>query len=321
MQVGIWSCLFALVYLYDRHFYSSWEALLYTTIDFVVILGLVLVHYHFIFEAFIKKAYVKYIILLLGSIGLTLTLVYYVIASYVFGPYEHQVADIVLFAGILLVILPTSGMYRFVINWYRAKTKEEALKREKLEQEMQFLKTQISPHFFFNTLNNIYSLIQKKDDKAGELVTQLSDLMRYVIYDSSKPKISLEKEVEFLEQYVKLEEVRMSDASHRIDFYTSGKFSNHEIAPLILINFIDNCFKHNDLNTNDKGFIHISISLDNNQLIFTSENTFSRIPNKTSKGVGLKNAERQLQINYAEKYSLEFSDEDSTFKTKLTLVL
>ena len=196
------------------------------------------------------------------------------------------------------------------------------LEKEKTELELSFLKAQVNPHFFFNTLNNIYSLIEDKDAVAANIVLKLSDLMRYSLYESNHAQIPLVRELRFIQDYVNLEKIRHKEhVVIDVDFppVSSGLI----ITPLILIAFVENAFKHGINNTIDASWVKISASVEGNTLIFTVKNSK---PHKLRKevvqgGIGLVNARRRLDLLYANQYTLAVQNQPTFYNVHLTLTL
>ena len=196
-------------------------------------------------------------------------------------------------------------------------------KAERAEAELKLLKSQISPHFLFNTLNNIYGLAYLKDVRAAQMISKLSKLLRYLLYDCDQPKVFLTKEKELIEHYLSIQLLKHED-SQNVDFYHAGITNNHKIAPMILINFIENCFKHSDLETNLQGWIKISLEVDSNELNFRTENTFKenleQIPIDRM-GIGLTNSLKLLEANYPEKHDIAINKENHVYQMNLKITL
>jgi LytS/YehU family sensor histidine kinase len=198
------------------------------------------------------------------------------------------------------------------------------IEQQKLEAELKTLKSQLNPHFLFNSLNNIYSLALTKSDKVPELILKLSDLMRHIIYESKENYISLEKELEFVNNFVALQKIRTSGKT-KINYDISGKIPSAKIAPLIFEPFIDNAFKHGLPGTDNSDFINISFNFENHDmLIFKLENNYEEnfIPNKNSSGIGLKNVRQRLKLLYhPDEYKLNILKKDNIHCVVLELKL
>jgi two-component system LytT family sensor kinase len=198
--------------------------------------------------------------------------------------------------------------------------KMKEVEKQKVEAELRALKTQVNPHFFFNTLNSLYSLSLDKSDKAPELILKLSELMRYVIYESKDDLVSLEKQLEFLESYVYLERLRCPDYL-RIEFLVHGENYNLKVAPLLFIAFIENAFKHGSKDRETNPFIEINLDLNRNDKISLSiENSVDAgYTTKIKGGVGLENVKKQLELLYAGKYLLNIIESPNRYKVELTI--
>ena len=219
----------------------------------------------------------------------------------------------------ILVLFVLSTMFGGFVQWLKDRERERFLEKEKLAGELKILKTQVNPHFLFNTLNNIYSLAYRQDPNTAPMVATLSKIMRYHLYDGSRERVSLHKEVEMLRDFIALQRLKFGNTLH-VDFYSEGIGPHHEIAPLILINFIENSFKHGNAETNPEAFVNVSLTVEGGQLCFLIENSFQPAGTKGS-GVGFKNAERQLELAYPRKYELKKSDENGVYSVQLKIQL
>jgi len=191
-----------------------------------------------------------------------------------------------------------------------------------LETELKFLKTQLSPHFIFNTLNNIYSLVKQGHKNAAPMLAKLSTVLRYILYDSSQEKVFLEKETTTIKEYIELQLLR-KPKSENIDFYKEGSISDMRIAPLLLLSFVENCFKHGNIDKSKDAWIKISCIADEGKmLIFTTENSKEGQRGRhVGNGLGNENVKRQLDLYYPDKHQLEVVEGDDVFKIKLSLNL
>lgn len=195
------------------------------------------------------------------------------------------------------------------------------LKEDKLKAEISSLKSQINPHFLFNTLNSIYALSIKKDDKVSDAILQLSGLMRYVIKDASQSTISLVKELEYLDNYIELQKARIGHTTI-VNYQKSGSIDNLFIAPLILITFIENAFKYGVNPEEDSRKIDINIEITNkgiNMVVFNQKAT--QLMKIESTGIGLSNTSERLNLLYPNKHKLEIIEDDISYLLKLSLDL
>ncbi|MCG8319823.1 MAG: histidine kinase [Cytophagales bacterium] len=226
---------------------------------------------------------------------------------------------------VLLVLLGIILMASIrVAGFYHLKTVQKIEhKAERAEAELKLLKSQISPHFLFNTLNNIYGLAYLRDERAAEMISKLSKIMRYLLYDCDQHKVPLSKERDLIEHYLSIQLLKHEDPLN-VDFYYAGITNNNIIAPMILINFVENCFKHSDLESNPQGWIKIGLEVENNELNFRTENTIrdevGEIP-IDRKGIGLTNSLKLLEANYPGKHEVEITKEDHVYQLDLKITL
>lgn len=198
------------------------------------------------------------------------------------------------------------------------KSKNE-LKSEKLDMELRFLKSQIMPHFLFNALNNIYSLVYTKDEKAPQSILELSDMLRYVMVDSQVEMISLEKEIAYIDAYIDFQQMCMENKSN-VFFDKKIKNQNFMIPPMILQPLVENSFKHSRVVNDPDGFVHFYLLQDNNDLLFISRNSIKGLSVSVSdqkknqqQGIGLSNVRKRLELCYGNKYSFEVKQEDNIY--------
>jgi len=210
----------------------------------------------------------------------------------------------------------------FFINYAKQEERMNALKQAKLQSDLDQLKAQVQPHFFFNTLNNVYSLALQRSESTAPLVARLSDMMRYVIYETVNSKVSLKKEVDFLKNYVAVESVRYNETI-MISFDTQGINDNATIEPLLLLPIIENMFKHGVQHATGKGFIEIVVCLTGNELMLQAKNSKPEIKIKSAgdPGIGLANVKKRLQLLYPGKHSLKIQDDEYHYELLLTLQL
>ncbi|MDX8341230.1 histidine kinase [Draconibacterium sp. IB214405] len=204
-------------------------------------------------------------------------------------------------------------------KWYIDELKNKKLAEEKLAAELNFLKSQVHPHFLFNTLNNLYALTLIKSDKTPDIVLKLSGLLDYMIYKSNDDFVPLQEEIKILESYVELERMRYNE---RLDlqYNIEGEVDHHRIAPLILLPFIENAFKHGASKDRKNPKVEISIKIDEKCLALQVKNSTHGEPEKDEKlkeGIGLKNVQRRLELIYPKSHKLTIDKQDTTFEVNL----
>ena len=282
-------------------------------INYAVIIMLVIWVNHFILIPFIldKKRYFLYGILLIGDI---------LLGSYIKG---HEGGwEMVSKFFFFLIYTTGTGMAAFLLQ-RNIMIQRETDEKEKLQKEMElnYLKEQVNPHFLFNSLNSIYSLSRQQSPETSTVVMQLSELMRYQLESAKKDTVSLKEELEFLENYLLLEEQRLGERC-TIEFTIRGNISNHAISPMLLIPFVENAVKHGAQSTNKRSTIDVSADVEKNRLHFSVLN--SKIVVATSskrEGMGLENVKRRLNLLYPNSHILEIEDSEKTYGVNLTIDL
>ncbi|HJC27159.1 MAG TPA: histidine kinase [Candidatus Alistipes stercoravium] len=210
---------------------------------------------------------------------------------------------------------------KLIYQSMRDEQKMEALQRQNLQAEMDYLKYQINPHFFMNTLNNIHALIDFDTDSAKSAVIELSKMMRYVLYDSGREIISLNRDIQFLKNYIELMRIRYTDDVDIRMEYPENLPESVSIPPLLLIVFIENAFKHG-VSYNRPSYIHLKIEYADGMVTSTFENSrHSGFPErKSTPGIGLENVRKRLALIYGEKnYSLEIRELEDSYTVKLVI--
>jgi two-component system, LytTR family, sensor kinase len=252
--------------------------------------------------------------------------VYYVIPSVYHEPSDPKLLFDArrIFTAILDVGFVAGGAVamKLLRMYLLGKEREKKLVKEKLEAELKFLKTQTNPHFLFNTLNNIYALARKKSDNTAETVMKLSKLLRFMLYEARKNRISLGDEIHMIDSYLELEKIRYNERL-KIRFDKHVDDASQEIAPMILLPFIENAFKHGAGETRFESFICIDLKLQNGILHFSIENSKDEDDHKENavhENIGLSNVRRQLHLMYKE-YDLKVQNLSTTFNVSLTLNL
>jgi LytS/YehU family sensor histidine kinase len=213
-----------------------------------------------------------------------------------------------------------SAAVRITMEWFKNERQKKEMEAEKLASELAFLKSQVNPHFLFNILNNICSLARKKSDETENAIIKLSQIMRYMLQDSKDEKVSLEKEIEYLQSYIELQRLRLPEAV-RIDFSTVGRPELLSIEPLLLIPFVENAFKHG-VSYQDVSEISIRMICRAQALSFVVENHIAKQRGDTTEqgsGIGLKNVMRRLELLYPGKHQLKIRDDGIQYNVELDI--
>ena len=220
----------------------------------------------------------------------------------------------------LVVFIATTG-FRALSQWYAERQRLQEMEKSMIQAELSFLKSQIHPHFLFNSLNSIYYLALSKDEKTPEAILSLSDILRFVTTESNHSHISLEKELKMLEEYIHLQSLRTSE-KFELQFQVNGDIRNCSIMPLTFIPFIENAFKYG-ISANTDCFIHIVVKVSNGSLEFTCSNSIISWTNyrNHSEGIGLENIRKRLELTYPKHYSLTIDDNSGIFHVNLLIDL
>ena len=298
--------------LLDKHetLYSFYLWGLSYTISIMVVIW---VNHFLLIPYFLdKKKYFLYGLLLIGAIFLGANIKIYP---------KFDLVGITKMSSFLLYTTGT-GMAAFFLRrniLFRRENQEKA-KLQK-EMELNYLKEQVNPHFLFNSLNSIYSLARQQSPETPEVVMQLSELMRYQLESSKKDRVLLKEELEFVENYLLLEEKRLSDRC-TIEFLITGDLSGLRVAPMLLIPFVENAVKHGAQSTNEQSTIDISAAIKNTTLHFSVINSKpSKVSELNRKGLGLENVRRRLNLLYPDSHALEIDDKEKTYLVNLSIDL
>jgi sensor histidine kinase YesM len=224
------------------------------------------------------------------------------------------------------ILLLFGTTYSIAIFWesmsFAMKKEEETIrnKAEHIQTELKLLKSQINPHFLFNSLNNIYALSVMDSDKTQQSISYLSDMLRYVLYECEQPLVPLKKEIDYINNYIKLFSLKSSKP-----FSITTKFdvenSHFLVAPMLFIPFVENALKHGNIEQRQDSFINISIDSAPNEIVYIVENSFDSKKKQTDAtgGIGLRNVKKRLDILYADGHYLEVNNTDNSYKIKLIL--
>ena len=206
-------------------------------------------------------------------------------------------------------------------QWLKSEQTKKEVETEKLNTELSFLKSQVNPHFFFNTLNNIYALAVVGSDKTAPSIMKLSAIMRYILTDTQSDTVPLENEVNFVTNFIDLQRVRLTDKV-TVAFTTEGNISNQQIAPLLFIPFIENAFKYG-VSTKENSIIKITIKATDSEVHLFTSNTIVKADNGIldNTGIGINNVKRRLDLLYPDKYNLLITHDNTQFFVTLVITI
>ncbi|MEO1484983.1 MAG: histidine kinase [Bacteroidota bacterium] len=225
----------------------------------------------------------------------------------------------------LLEVLPVITIlcgFKFGWDALQKQNQIEALKSTVQESELQFLRSQINPHFLFNNLNNLYSYALEGSSKTPEIILELSGLLRYMLYECKEKFVPLEKEIKQLHNFIKLNKLQIEDRG-KVDFSVQNRNADYKIAPLILIVFIENAFKHSQAGQSENIKIDISVKMKGDKLTFRCTNNYeiSKGLDSIAAGIGLANVRKRLDLLYPNKHELNITEAENQYTVELTMVL
>jgi LytS/YehU family sensor histidine kinase len=275
----------------------------------------------------IAKKYNSILLFMVGILVGTLFFCWLAVRWYYsLSPYDFELIRYLNFYAIYIFISSIAAALKFGKDMYVWQQQEFLRKQEQAESELNFLKAQISPHFLFNTLNNLYGHAVTKSDLLPDMMLRLSDLLRYTIYETNKPFVPLHDELDYIRNYVALEKIRLSENS-KVSFEVPDSVDmGLQIAPLLLISFVENAFKHSRHTVGQKLYIQGVISVRENKLSMHIENSYNPEMKETALtkregGVGLENVHKRLQMLYPHKHQLKTEEGDGVYKLKLEIDL
>ena len=275
---------------------------------------------------FKKRRYLLFSLLEIFNIGLFICLNYFVSMAFE-GKHPNFLNEMIAEFILVLVFLVITTLIKFTrdsIALQDANLRIKEIERENVESELRVLKAQINPHFFFNTLNSIYSLSLDGSEKTPELILKLSELMRYILYETRDDYVSMQRQLEFLQSYIYLERLR-TDEKIKIEMEIKGEDMDLMVAPLLFVPFIENAFKHVLKEKDNPSFILISFDLTHPaEILISVKNKKYNSPlpfNRNNEGIGLANVRKRLNLLYPAKHELTISDTGDVFEVRLTLEL
>jgi two-component system, LytTR family, sensor kinase len=340
IHIAAWACFLMLpLIFYPRPKETPFFPERYLSAFFILNNVLIIAFYYlntylFIPKLLDQKKFVGYILLILGL------LIFYGccprIYHYFFGSFQTPSAILrtgpprprnfqqpILAPGniaIFLLVFVFSTGIKVINQWLRSEQRNKEIANEKLKAELSFLKAQVNPHFLFNTLNNIYALASSNSEATGPAVMKLSNIMRYVLTEARNDLVPLEKEIQFTTHYIELQKMRLTMKAS-IDFTVKGDPIGRQIAPLILLPFVENAFKYG-ISTREYSPITLLLDIRADSLYFSVSNqkhhhTLMKLAENT--GIGISNTRRRLDLLYDGQYDLEIIDEAATFTVHLNI--
>lgn len=270
--------------------------------------------YYLLPRLFLKGKVVSYVFITFLTILLIVILNFFL--------YSDNLEEIYLITYVVTALVDSAAILfmavamKLIQESYTSNNRIRELKEDKLQTELAYLRTQVNPHFLFNTLNNVYVMAKKNDEHLPETIMQLSDLLRYQLYDCDADTVLLRNEITYLENYLKLEGLRRQHLN--VDFQIHGETNTVPIRPLILLPFIENAFKYSNSGTGSD-YIRLEIRLEGTLLKVEIENNKGTLHQRDVGGIGLANASRRLELAYPKKHKLELIEDDKRYLVKIEI--
>lgn len=305
-NAGVWNYLFGFG-LYFLIFYILYFSIpFFLKLKYIVLsiaAGIILIAFLSLFSTVADWLMYKYVFVMKQKTPITIDWIWY-------------------FSSVRLVFIHAiyAILIRFSIDWFETQKLKSQLILQNKASELALLRSQVNPHFLFNTLNNIYSLVHKKSDDAPAAVMKLSSIMRYMLYDANTDKVLLEKEIEYLQSFIELQKLRLRQQDF-VEITINGSPDGRTIAPMLLIPFVENAFKHGSKSGPIPG-IHINLQIEPDRIIFGVVNNMKANPHPSEDpvgGIGLQNIQRRLDLLYPGKHSLLITHDKDLFNVKLII--
>jgi LytS/YehU family sensor histidine kinase len=322
-----WTLLFAGWYYFRVNDFPNQQVAIVVTVIKIISLAILVytTNYLLIPKLLYRKKYILFALIYLawifaiGSLKVYFNekvLTPYFRAAEVFSDFKERIYDNII---PLFLLTSTAAATKILVDFVRSQRKLSEISREKSETELKFLKSQINPHFLFNSLNSVYFLIDRQNKEARQTLLQFSDLLRYQLYDCNADTVDIEKEVSYLRDYCALQQLR-KDSNYEVQIITD-KTNGFSIVPLLLIPFVENAFKHISHYTDRRNFVEIKMCREGNKFLFMVSNSkeSGQLITEPRSGIGLANVKRRLELMYPGRHSLSIQDEDSVFKVNLEL--
>jgi sensor histidine kinase YesM len=327
LHVFFWFCAwFFFFFYYKRYSEVNSYTLLASFINSIVAIATVYTfNYYLIPKILLKNEWKKFIafafvaIVLFFYIELLLTLFLVVKLLYAGRSLFPEMVDVVMLFFNMFFVVCIAIAIKFYKRWSEIDYREQKIQKEKVEVELQMLKTQINPHFLFNTLNSIYVLAMKNSEQTANTVMKLSDILDYILYKIDAPRIAISTEIQIIENYIELEKIRFTNRVN-LSLSTDFKSKDIQIPPMLIIPFIENAFKHGVAKSLGKSWIKISIQETGQMMNIAVSNSKGQNQTKReSGGIGLENIKKRLEILFHDSYILDISEKINRYDVFLSI--
>ncbi|SEL26632.1 sensor histidine kinase [Parapedobacter koreensis] len=328
IYLGYW-VMVTLIFLYDRTYLIEKAGLpnffACVVVRVALLIALAWANIHWLIPRYLLHGkYGQYFALVVALIVAYLviqSLYDHYLFGYVLGPNRNvrlSTSLIYNFTHTSLYLLLTVAL-KFSMDWYEQKKVLQEIRVEKLQAEVNYLRAQVNPHFLFNALNNLYALTIKKSDEAPDVVLKLSELMEYMLYESDEAYVPLEKEINYLNNYLDLEKIRQGNQAD-IRLVVSGNVDKCQIPPFLILPLVENAFKHGISRAVRNAYLHIHIAIGEQLEVRIANNKVGVRPHHSNGGVGLANLRKRLELLYAGNYDLHIVDGADRYEVTLKIV-
>jgi sensor histidine kinase YesM len=316
---------------------TVWESILQLGFYLPVLIASSYIITYFVVKRYLlRQDYLRFAIYLLilvaGFALINRAIFYYIVLPRFYPEYIERVyklgffypPELIAFTISLLSVIAFVAAITFITEWYDHEKSKQQLVKEKLESELKFLKSQIHPHFLFNMLNNLYALTLKKSDLAPAMILKISSLLDYMLHEAMAPSVTLQREIEVLRDYIELEKIRYGDRIN-MEVDIRGEFNERRIAPLLLLPFLENCFKHGASEALDNPWISLKIRTTGSLFEMRLINSVSRLldgrSRETGEGIGFVNVRRRLELLYGDGFMLDIRTGEEEYGVSLDVHL
>jgi two-component system LytT family sensor kinase len=322
-HILLWVCYFVFwIWAYKDMYPALWPLVQTTAMYFIFDALPFYITVYYLFPKFLyKRHYLKFFfwffIVVIACSFLLGSYFHFAFSGYAPEEVNFTIMVVMAFTSIIMVVGMLGGA-KLIKERLKADRNERKIEHQRLESELQYLKAQVNPHFLFNAINSVYILIRKDPDKAAETLIKLSDLLRFQLYDCSEEKIPVEKEIDYLKNFVELEKVRRG-ARVKIEWEQTGILSGFTIAPFMIIPFLENSFKYVSNHPDQPNLVRIALHRDHNTFIVSIFNTHDRNQAHEVGAIGLKNVKRRLELIYPGKHKLDIDEKPDTYSVTLEI--
>lgn len=327
-HILFWVLVFGIWYFLRVDDYSSPQKALVVTFIKVVDLALMIyiTNYVLIPQLLYKKKYITFAILFLLMIFLSSAVKMNILGRVINNPALYNWTTNIkdrLYDNIIphFILVFAGASIKLMFDYGKLQQRMAEIAKEKAEAELNFLKSQMNPHFVFNSLNAVYFLIHKDNVAARDALHKFSELLRYQLYEMNDNKISIEKEINYLKDYVALQQLR-KDEKYTVHFNAAPDVKEFTIEPLLLVPFVENAFKHISHSTESNNFVKVDLFMINGMFVFAVANSIDRqLSTEKPGGIGMQNVKRRLELLYPGKHELKVLENENSFDVQLNLQL